>query len=87
MGLGEVVSSYDFTETVPTTILDYYVKTEDDKRLNDILGFSKQERELLEVATHVIQARTLSILRRSKMTQNVKPVLFAFWWKLMSSAG
>ena len=60
------MSSYDFTETVPTTILNHYVKTEDDKRLNDILGFSKQERELLEVATDVIQARTLSILRRFK---------------------
>ena len=78
----KVVSSYDFTQkeltaSIPAKI-DRYVEGGDDRGLNDLLGFSKQEQELLEVSIDVIRARTLSILRRFEQDSERKSSVIRF---------
>ena len=62
----------------PLDYIRYYLEGDNARGIKDVLGFSQVEQELLEVATDVIQARTLSILRRFEQDPERKSSVIRF---------
>ena len=82
----KVMSSYNFTEREGSSgiirssaeDIPSYLETKDYRSIKKALSFSQAEQELLEVATDVIQARTLSILRRFEQDSERKSSVIRF---------